>query len=99
MDDSKQKRITLRAVYGLIQDLAIKIDTSITDQINELARMVAANFNAHTERFTRIEARLTDLEFGQQVMNAKLDNMAYSFDVVDLHRRVEVLERKGKVGK
>ncbi|MDD4900512.1 MAG: hypothetical protein PHS62_00145 [Patescibacteria group bacterium] len=66
--------------------------------IEDLAAMVQTGFaeaeNSHSKRFNRTEERLDTLERGQEEIKLKLDNVAYRFELVELQRRVEILEKK-----
>lgn len=44
--------------------------------------------------FDHMEKRIDGLEKGQEEIKLKLDNVAYRFEVVELQRRVALLERK-----
>lgn len=91
-------------------DVINKIDTfsenferKLDDGLSGLAAMVNDGFTDHSKRMDRIEGlldrtetRLSNLELGQETIVSRLDNVAYKFEIVDLHRRVEVLERHDK---
>jgi len=51
-------------------------------------------FNQHDKRFETIEKKMDDLEQGQEEIKLKLGNVAYRFELVELERRVQILERK-----
>ena len=55
--------------------------------INDLAFMVKKGFDQVDERFDTLER-------GQEEIKLKLDNVAYRFEMVELQKRVEVLEKK-----
>ena len=85
-----------------------KIKKNIT--IDDLASMVARGFEntATKSDIKRLEdklsslitkvsllvAKLSWLERGQEDIKLKLDNVAYSFELVELQLRVELLEKK-----
>ncbi|OGE82483.1 MAG: hypothetical protein A3B10_00200 [Candidatus Doudnabacteria bacterium RIFCSPLOWO2_01_FULL_44_21] len=55
--------------------------------IDDLAVMVQTGFGG-------VEKRLNNLKEGQEEIKLKLDNVAYRFELVELQRRVELLEKK-----
>ena len=85
-----------------------KIKKNIT--IEDLASMVARGFeNTSTKsdikrledkfsslitKVSLLVAKLSWLERGQEDIKLKLDNVAYRFELVELQRRVELLEKK-----
>lgn len=71
--------------------------------IDDLARMVKSGFDSVDKRFDGvdgkfigIEKRLDNLERGQEDIKLRLDNVAYRFELLELQRRVELLEKKAK---
>ena len=78
--------------------------------IDDLASMVARGFeNTSTKsdikrledkfsslitKVSLLVAKLSWLERGQEDIKLKLDNVAYRFELVELQRRVELLEKK-----
>ena len=68
----------------------IKAKTTIDD----LAVMVKGGFDAMDGRFDKMENRLDGLEQGQEDIKLRLDNVAYRFELVELQRRVELVEKK-----
>ena len=44
--------------------------------------------------FDEVGVRLDTLERGQEEIKLKLDNVAYRFELVELERRVKILEQK-----
>ena len=67
--------------------------------IDDLAEMVARGFeNTATKAdIVRIEKHLGALEDGQEQIKLKLDNVAYRFELVELQRRVDILEKKAGI--
>ena len=65
--------------------------------IDDLAVMVKNGFDSVDSRFNHVDKRLDDLEQGQEEIKLKLGDVAYRFELVELERRVNILERK--VGK
>jgi len=45
-------------------------------------------------RFDSVESRLNRLEFNQEDILSKLDNVAYKTDIIRLDKRISVLENK-----
>ena len=69
--------------------------------IDMLAGMVKKGFDHMDERFNQVDKRLDqhekrfeDLEQGQEEIKLKLGDVAYRFELVELERRVNILERK-----
>jgi len=62
--------------------------------LESLAGMVKGGFDHVDKRLEGVESRLGTLEKGQEEIKLKLDNVAYRFEVVELQRRVDLLERK-----
>lgn len=73
--------------------------------IDDLAVLVAKGFeNTATKESTatkadiaRLEKRIDILEHGQEDIKLKLDNVAYRFELVELQRRVELLEKRSGI--
>ena len=54
---------------------------------------VDKRFESVDKRFDGIEKRLANLEEGQEEIKLKLDNVAYRFELVELQKRVDRLEK------
>ncbi|MBM3205744.1 hypothetical protein FJZ41_02790 [Candidatus Shapirobacteria bacterium] len=78
--------------------------------IDQLAQMVQRGFNEtavnmdrrfeHVDkRFDAVDKRLDKLEQGHEEIKLRLDNVAYRFELVELQRRVEILEKKTGIKK
>jgi hypothetical protein len=67
---------------------------NLADMVKQGFDHVSSEITGLTTGFNRIEKRLTVLEQGQEDIKLKLDNVAYRFELVELQRRVELLERK-----
>ena len=70
-------------------------------EFESLARMIKKGFDSVGVRLANLEigqenikARLTNLEVGQEDIKLRLDNVAYRFEVKELEKRVDVLEKK-----
>ena len=82
-----------------IDELALEMREGfrrVDKTIEELARMVAEGFNSMGNRMDGFEKRMSGLEIGQDDIRNKLDNVAYRFELVELDKRVRVLEKKVK---
>jgi len=55
---------------------------------------VDKRFDGVDKRFDGVDKRLDSLERGHEEIKLKLDNVAYRFELVELQRRVEILEKK-----
>lgn len=78
--------------------------------LNDLARMIANGFadtatkadihglsirvDGVESRLDGVESRLGSLEAGQEEIKLRLDSLAYKFEVKELTRRVENIEKK-----
>jgi hypothetical protein len=80
--------------------------------IDQLAQMVQRGFDEtakkdemdrrfeHVDkRFDAVDKRLDKLEQGHEEIKLRLDNVAYRFELVELQRRVELLEKKTGIKK
>ncbi|MDO8592307.1 MAG: hypothetical protein Q7R92_00870 [bacterium] len=67
-------------------------DKKIT--INDLAVMVKQGFDGVTKEFRKVSQRMDTLEQGQEAIKLRLDNVAYRFELVELQKRVEKIEKK-----
>lgn len=65
--------------------------------IDDLAIMIGKGFSHVDERFEQVDKRLSSLENGQEDIKMKLNNVAYRFELVELQKRVEILERRVRV--
>ena len=61
--------------------------------LDNLAGMIKRGFDGVDKRFDGIEKRLANLEEGQEEIKLKLDNVAYRFELVELQKRVDRLEK------
>ncbi|MBI4812692.1 DJ-1/PfpI family protein [Candidatus Falkowbacteria bacterium] len=68
--------------------------------LDNLAGMIKCGFDGMDKRFGEIEkrmstmeARLSNLEVGQEDIKLRLDNVAYRFEIVELQKRVDFLEK------
>ncbi|OGY93731.1 MAG: hypothetical protein A2406_04160 [Candidatus Komeilibacteria bacterium RIFOXYC1_FULL_37_11] len=59
----------------------------ILDAINDFSTSV-------DKRFDGVESRLDSLEYNQENIISKLDNVAHRFEIRDLEKRVGILENK-----
>ncbi len=62
--------------------------------INDLAIMIRQGFVENDRRFTKLEQGQTKLEQGQEEIKMRLTNVVYSFDMIELQKRVMKLEDK-----
>ena len=58
---------------------------------------VDKRFDAVDKRFERMERQMVILEDGQEQIKLRLDNVAYRFELNDLEKRVQLLEKKAGV--
>ncbi|MFA6307922.1 MAG: hypothetical protein WCS88_01890 [Patescibacteria group bacterium] len=66
----------------------------ILEALNEFSTSVDKRFDGVDKRFDGVESRLAHLEFNQEEILLKLDNKACKLDVINLTKRVELLEGK-----
>ena len=62
--------------------------------IEDLAGMVKRGFDGVDKKFHEIDEKLNVLATGQEEIKLRLDNVAYRFELVELQKRVELLEQK-----
>ncbi len=79
----KTKGVTIDALAGMVKKGFDSIDET-----------VKKGFSSVDVRFNRVEKKMDDLEQGQEEIKLKLGNVAYRFELVELERRIEILERK-----
>ena len=76
-----------------IDDLAIMIGKGFEDVGERIESLKESNAQEH-EGMGR---KLNSLEQGQEDIKIRLDNVAYRFELVELQKRVEVLERRNGI--
>jgi hypothetical protein len=74
-------------------DLETKID-KLTETVSVFGQNLDALAEITQKGFERVDKRLTALEDGQEQIKLRLDNVAYRFELVELQRRVDFLEKK-----
>jgi len=66
--------------------------------IDDLAGIIKGEFDNAGHRFDKIESEMAkgfkELRDGQENIELKLTNVAYRFELVELQKRVELLEKK-----
>lgn len=69
--------------------------------ISHLAKMIKIGFDGVDKRFDSVdrrfdsvEGRLGNLENDMDAVKTRLDNVAYRFEVVDLDKRLRIVETK-----
>jgi len=105
MKTKKKKETTINDLSKKIDSLALSMergfkradekmergfkraDERLETAIDNLAIIVGKGFD-HADN------RMDSLEQGQDDIKMRLDNVAYRFELVDLQKRVEVLERR-----
>jgi len=65
--------------------------------IGELAGMVKAGFDQMTIEFRGVKKDIQDLKTGQEEIKLRLDNVAYRFELIELQRRVQLLEQRAGI--
>ena len=64
--------------------------------IDDLAVMIAKGFDGIENEIGGMKNDVKNLKLGQDDIRNKLDNVAYRFELVELDKRVRVLEKKVK---
>jgi hypothetical protein len=64
--------------------------------LDKLAGMVQVGFNEVKKDFSKLEQKVDD---NHEEIKLKLDNVAYRFELVELQRRVHLLEKKASFRK
>ncbi|OGE74522.1 MAG: hypothetical protein A3K06_00050 [Candidatus Doudnabacteria bacterium RIFCSPHIGHO2_01_52_17] len=80
-----------------IDDLAVMVKNGfegVTGEMNSRFDQAHRDMNS---RFGEVNHRLDLLEQGQEQIKLKLDNVAYRFELIELQRRVEMLEKKAGI--
>lgn len=83
---SAKKSITLDKLAGMVQ----RGFSDLTDNMNN-------RFTSVEGRLDSFEGRLDSLEQGQEDIKLRLGYVAHRFELVDLQKRVEILERKSSM--
>lgn len=105
---NKKEKITLENLAANLSGLAKTVDTLTQEMrggfaesknaIEELAIITKHGFDGVGEKFDKVDKRFDKLEKTNtrehEEMSLKLDNVAYRFELVELKKRVEVLEKK-----
>ena len=81
---------TNKEILNSVDNLGKTVDDVLT-AVNGFSTDVDKRFNGMEGRF---EKRFDVIEKGQEEIKLKLDNVAYRFELVELQKRVEVLEEK-----
>ena len=75
--------------------------THLETSIEDLARITKNGFdemgqliNTVDKRVNGVQSDIKELKRGQEDIRLKLDNVAYRFELVELQRRVTLLEKK-----
>ena len=76
-----------------IDDLAVMIGKGFEDLSERMESLKEDNSQEHKI----MKGKLNSLEVGQEDIKIRLDNVAYRFELVELQKRVEILERKALV--
>jgi len=88
----KEPKITIETLNKKVDDLIKTVD--------KLAIATKKGFDGiHGEmnnRFDRVDSRLEKLERGHEDIKLRLDNVAYRFELKELEKRVNILEKKAK---
>lgn len=62
--------------------------------INDLGIMVKQGFDGVTTELGKLNQRMDTLERGQEEIKLRLDNVAYRFELVELQKRIEKIEKQ-----
>ena len=90
LGDIIKKEVT--SVKKEINSLENKIDTKIDTvkkEIDEFGIIVK-------NEFSKVNKNIKELKQGQENIELKLTNVAYRFELLELERRIEILEKKLK---
>lgn len=83
-----------------IDDLALMVQQGFDDLTGRLKKhdskfdSIDQRFDKIDQRFDKIEEDISGLKDGQERNTLKLDNVAYRFELTDLERRVQFLEKR-----
>lgn len=70
------------------------VKEAVVEALEPLATAVQQDFLKINGRFDKVDARLENLETGQEEIKLRLDNVAYRFEVQELDRRLKIIEAK-----
>jgi len=94
----KQKKTFKNAGKNPTLSLLSKKVDGLADTVDKLAIITRNGFENVDKRFEHIEKRLDGFEKGNtrehEEIKIRQDNVAYRFEVVELEKRVETLEKK-----
>jgi len=76
-----------------LDDLAVMVKDGF-DQVDKRFDQVDKRFDQVDKQFNHLEKVVDTLEKGQEEIKLRLDNVAYCFELVELQKRVEILEKK-----
>lgn len=100
---TKNKKITIDDLAGMIKGESRKTRSFVVEKIDDLAGMVQRGFAETAKNSNRIENNLSLLSENNtrehEEIKLRLDNVAYRFELVELQKRVEVLEKRAGVKK
>ena len=94
------------SLANVVKDLSITVKGltktvgNLSETVDKLAIATKKGFyEIHGEmnsRFNKVDTHLDKLERGQEDINLRLDNVAYRFELRELEKRVQLLEKKAK---
>lgn len=99
-DDLKKIEKTLEPRFqGIEFRLQQGFEHSVGRAIEEVGRMIKGGFDQMTDEFGRVYQRFDTVDRDVSDIKLRLDQAAYRFELVDLERRVEVLEKRSGLSK
>lgn len=80
-------------------EFAGMLKEEIDRAIGELGRMIKHGFDQVSDEFGRVYQRFDNVDREISDIKLRLDQAAYRFELVELERRVEVLEKRNGLSK
>jgi len=105
VEKSDQHEGMLKTLSGTMGDLSKTVGSltktvqHVSDNLDALAVITKKGFEQVDKRLNNLEVKTDRLERGQEDIKLRLDNVAYRFELVELQRRVVLLEKKAGFSK
>lgn len=100
-DLTKEMRSGFAAVDIKIKESEKRIIEVVDTKIDELAIITKHGFDGVGEQFKKVDEKLDDLDKSNsqahENTSLRLNEVAYSFELVALKKRVDVLEKKAEI--
>jgi chromosome segregation and condensation protein ScpB len=88
-----------RGIFKQPKEFMKKIAKKKPVSLDNLAVMVSKGFDILEQGQKELKSDIQQLKQGQEKIQLKLDNVAYRFELIELQRRVFLLEKKVGIAK